>query len=413
MARNDNRLDLQFIRQQFPALARLAPDGKPFIHTDAPAGTQVPRCVIDAMVQHLEQGTANASLSCAFQTGIETTHIVESARKSAGFFLNCSADNIIFGSNMTSLTFSFSRAIGKSWLPGSEILVTDLDHDANIASWMRAAEENGCVIKQVPVDDSGQISMADFDRLLSDHTVLVAFSLASNATGTITPAREMIDKAHQAGALVFVDAVHYAAHRLIDVEELDCDFLVCSPYKFFGPHVGILYGKQEHLEMLQPYKVRPATEQCPARWETGTQSFEALAGVEACIRYIASLSEMESFNREAISEAMKKIKDHETMLTTQFLGGMLDISGFRIYGEFDADLRTSTFGMTMDKLLPNEIAEKLSKLGVFSWAGNLYAMELIKSLKLEDDGGLLRLGFVHYHSDEDVARVLNALDSLQ
>ena len=364
------------------------------------------------MVQHLEQGTANASLNCAFQTGMETTQIVESARKAAGLFLNCPDDNIVFGANMTSLTFSFSRAIAKSWLPGSEILVTALDHDANISSWMRAAEDNGCIVKQVPVDESGQISMVDFDQLLSEHTALVAFSLASNATGTITPAREIIDKAHQAGALVFVDAVHYAAHRLIDVEELDCDFLACSPYKFFGPHTGILYGKQEHLEILQPYKVRPATEQCPARWETGTQSFEALAGVEACIRYIGSLSETGRFDRDAITQAMERIKDHEIMLTTQFLGGMLDIPGFRIYGEFNAERRTSTFGLTMNKLLPNEIAEKLGQQGIFSWAGNFYAMDLIKSLKLEDDGGLLRIGFVHYHSEEDVSRVLNALETL-
>ena len=412
MARNNNKPDFRLIRRQFPALARLAPDGRPYIHTDAPGGTQVPRCVMDAMVQHLEQGTANASLSSSFQTGRETTKLLHSARTAAGLFLNCSEDSIIFGANMTTLTFSFSRAIGQSWLPGSEILVTALDHDANIAPWMRAAEENGCSVKIVPVDDSGQIDMEAFEDLLSENTALVAFSLASNATGTITPAQEIIAKAHAVGAMVFVDAVHYAAHRLIDVKALDCDFLVCSPYKFFGPHVGILYGKQEHLDMLQPCKVRPAAELSPSRWETGTQNFEALAGVEACIRYIASLSGSDVFDRGAMVDSMLKIKEHEVALTTQFLGGMLDIPGFRIYGEFDAELRTSTFAMTAKKLLPDELASKLGQQGIFSWAGNFYAMELINSLELADSGGLLRLGFVHYHSDEDVTRVLNALNSL-
>ena len=410
---SNNKLDLQYIRQQFPALARRAPDGNPYIHTDAPGGTQVPRCVIDAMVQHFELGTANASLSSSFQTGRETTELLHCARKAAGLFLNCPEDCIVFGANMTTLTFSFSRAIARSWVAGGEILVTALDHDANIAPWMSAAKENGCTIKMVPVDDSGQISMEDFDDLLSENTALVAFSLASNATGTITPAQEIIDKAHAVGAMVYVDAVHYAAHRLLDVGMLDCDFLVCSPYKFFGPHAGILYGKQKHLEMIEPYKVRPATEQCPARWETGTLNFEALAGVEACIRYIASLSGSEDFNREAIVHSMQKITEHETALTRQFLGGILDIPDFRIYGEFDAQRRTSTFGMTMNKLLPDELSEKLSAQGIFSWAGNFYARELINHFGLADDGGLLRLGFVHYHSEDDVARVLNALDSLQ
>ena len=412
MARN-NKLDLQSIRQQFPALARLAPDGKPYIHTDAPGGTQVPRCVINAMVQHLEQGTANASLSSSFQTGRETTELLQSARKAAGLFLNCPEDNIVFGANMTTLTFAFSRAMAKSWHPGGKILVTALDHDANIAPWISAAKENGCTIKMVPVDDSGQISIENYDTLLSDSTVLVAFSLASNAIGTITPAKKIIEKAHKVGAMVFVDAVHFAAHRLIDVKELNCDFLVCSPYKFFGPHIGMLYGKHEHLEMLQPYKVRPATEQCPARWESGTQSFEALAGVEACIRYIASLSGSDDFNRDTIIHSMQKIKEHETALTVQFSGGMLDIPACQIYGEFDAEHRTSTFGITMNKLLPDELAKALGQQGIFSWSGNFYAMELISSLGLSDNGGLLRLGFVHYHSDEDVARVLNVLDSIQ
>ena len=364
------------------------------------------------MADHLKKGTANASLNSTFLTGKETTERVRSARYAAGLFLNCAPETIVFGANMTSLTFSFSRAIGKSLLPGSEILVTALDHDANITPWMWAAEENGCTVKQIPVDKSGQISLDDFNKSLSENTALVAFSLASNATGTITPAQEIIDKAHEMGALVYVDAVHFAAHRLIDVEKLDCDFLACSPYKFFGPHIGILFGKQEHLELFQPYKVRPASERCPARWETGTQSFEALAGTEACIRYIASLSETDCFDREAIVQSMHRIKNHETQLTTKFLGGILDIPDLRIYGEFDAERRTSTFGLTATRLLPDEIANILGQLGIFSWAGNFYAMELIRSLGLEDDGGLLRLGFVHYHSLEDVERVLSALDAL-
>lgn len=411
MARN-NKFDLKTIRQQFPALARLSPDGKPYIYTDAPGGTQVPQSVVDAMAGHLQNGTANASLSSAFCTGRETAELVHSARHSASLFLNCSPENIVFGANMTTLTFSFSRAVGKSWLPGSEILVTALDHDANIAPWIIAATENGCTVKIIPVDESGQISMEEFNRQISENTALVAFSLASNATGTITPAKAIIDKAREVRAMVYVDAVHFAAHQLIDVEALDCDFLVCSPYKFFGPHVGILYGKQEHLEMLQPCKVRAASELCPARWETGTQSFETLAGVDACIRYIASLSESGKFCRDAIIESMAWMHEHGQQLSRRFLAGIFDIPSIRLYGNPFHEQRTSTFAITMNHLLPDEIATQLGRQGIFSWAGNFYALELVKALGLEDNGGLLRLGFVHYHGEEDVDRILNVLETL-
>ena len=219
--------------------------------------------MIEAISDHLRSGTANASISGHFQTCLETTELLQNARKAAGLFLNSAPTEIIFGANMTSLTFAFSRAISNSWKPGSEILLSAIDHDANVAPWIVAAKERGCVVKVIPVDDQGQLISSELDILLTEKTALVAFSLASNAIGTITDAAYIIQKAQSVGAQTYVDAVHFAAHKLIDVQTLGCDFLVCSPYKFFGPHVGILYGKQKHLETLQPYKVRPASESCP------------------------------------------------------------------------------------------------------------------------------------------------------
>ena len=410
MARNQ-QLNIKQIKQQFPALARLSASGLPFIHADAPGGTQVPLSVIEAISRHLYSGTANASLSGHFTTCLETTELLFQARRAAAIFLNALPEHIVFGANMTSLTFTFSRAISQTWKPGSEILISALDHDANIAPWLFAARERDCSVKMIPVDEQGQLILSELDSLLTQKTAMVAFSLASNAIGTITDVHQIIQKAQSVGALTYVDAVHYAAHKLIDMQTLGCDFLVCSPYKFFGPHIGILCSKSEHLNTIQPYKVRPASESSPQCWETGTQSFEALAGTLACIQYLASLSG-DIYDRQAIVQTMTLIEQHEQRLSQYFLAEIRKVSGITLYGLTESAYRTSTFGLTLDNLPPSEVAKMLAGQNIFCWSGNFYAQELMRSLNLDDKEGMLRIGFVHYHDQQDVSKVLEALDRI-
>ena len=407
----EQRLDLSGIKQQFPALARLGSDGLPFVHTDAPGGTQLPERVINAIAGHLRSGTANASLNGHFTTCTETTELLQKARSAMGLFLNCNANSIVFGANMTSLTFAFSRAISQEWTPDSVIVTTAIDHDANIASWLLAARDKGCQIRTIPVDEQGQLVLTDLEQLITDNTALVAFSMASNATGTLTDVDRIISRAKQVGALTYLDAVHFAAHRLIDVQQLDCDFLVCSPYKFFGPHSGALYGKPALLASLTPYKVRPASDQSPSRWETGTQNFESMAGIISCIDYLASLSS-ERVSRDAIENSMALIQSHEEALTKQFLDALTAIPSFSLYGSTEAHSRTSTFALTHHQHSPASVAQRLGEQSIFSWSGHFYAQELVNSLKLTNKGGLVRIGFVHYHDEQDVERVMNALKGI-
>ena len=361
------------------------------------------------MSEHLGNGTAN--LHGAFPTSEETSELVLRARKSAALFMNTVHNSIVFGANMTSLTFSLSRALGRTWLPDDEILLTALDHDANFTPWQIAAEEAGCKTVIVPVDEKGDLSVESFQQRLTEKTRLVAFTLASNATGSITPAVEMTRLAHDAGALVYVDAVHFAPHRLIDIQALDCDFLVCSPYKFFGPHMGMLYGRPDLLESIEPYKVRPAPNHAPDRWESGTANFEGIAGLQACIQYHADLAE-QGLNRKGLEDASAMIEAHEGRLTQQFLDGISDIPGLQLYGQPTNKNRTSTFALAHTTLSSHLLAEKLAKRGIFVWSGGFYANELIQSLGLQERGGLLRVGFVHYNTEEEVVRVLGALEDI-
>lgn len=361
------------------------------------------------MSDYLGNGTAN--LDGAFSTSVETEELVQRARKSAALFMNATDNSIVFGANMTTLTFNVSRALGRTWLPEDEILLTALDHDANFTPWQTAAEEAGCKTVVIPVDDRGEISVKSFRQRLTEKTRLVAFTLASNATGSLTPAAGMIKLAHQAGAMVYVDAVHYAAHRLIDIQALDCDFLVCSPYKFFGPHMGILYGRPDLLESIEPYKVRPAPNHAPGRWETGTQNFEGIAALHACIHYHADLAQ-QGLNRRGLEGASTMIVAHENQLARQFLEGVADIPGLRLYGQPAPENRTSTFALSHTTLSSHRLAEKLAEKGIFTWSGDFYARELVRSLKLEERGGLLRIGFVHYNTADEVDRVLNTLENI-
>src|SRR5450432_1552098 len=311
-------LDSAWVRQQFPSLQTQV-NGQPGAFLDGPAGTQVHRQVVDAISNYLLHDNAN---TCgAFATSRQNDAMLAGARQAMADFFNCSADEVVFGQNMTTITFALSRAIGRELKAGDEIVVTTLDHDANVAPW-RALEENGVVIRQVDIKESDcTLDLEDLKRKITSKTKLLAVGYASNAVGTINPVAEITKLAHSAGALVFIDAVHYAPHGAIDVKTLDCDFLICSPYKFFGPHMGTLYGKREHLERLCPYKVRPAYDRIPERWETGTQLHELIVGINAAVDYIASVGRRcdpaAKDRRRALMAAYRATRKHEMSLLSK------------------------------------------------------------------------------------------------
>src|ERR1700675_2014470 len=308
-------LDVGWVREQFPSL-QLQVNGHPAAFLDGPAGTQVPRQVMDAVQNYFLQ--ANANTCGAFATSRSNDAMIASSRAAMADFLNCDKDEVVFGQNMTTITFALARAIGRVLEPGDEIVVTTLDHDANVAPW-RALEDMGMVIRQVDIRESDcTLDLEDLKRKLNANTKLVAVGYASNAVGTINPVAEITKLAHAAGALMFIDAVHYAPHGSLDVRALDCDFLVCSPYKFFGPHMGTLYGKREHLARFQPYKVRPSSDEIPDRWETGTQTHELIAGIGAAVEYIADVARHSDptakTRREALATAYRTTVAYERRL---------------------------------------------------------------------------------------------------
>ncbi len=406
-------LDLSSLRSKFPALSQTV-NGNPAAFLDAPGGTQVPQTVIDAVSEYL--ATSNSNVHGPFLTSRRTDQVIEAAHMAAADLLGCDSDEVVFGPNMTTLTFGFSRAIGRELQEGDEVITTLLDHNANIAPW-HALAERGVRILEVGIRrEDCTLDMEDFERKLSPRTKVVAVGFASNAVGTINPLRQIVEMAHHQGALVYVDAVHYAPHHLIDVRDLDCDFLACSVYKFFGPHLGIVYGKREHLARLRPYKVRPATETLPYRWETGTQNHECMAGTTAAIDYIADLGRQVSTGaqtrREAISAAYGWVTQHELSLCRRLISGLLDIRGLTLYGIAEADRlnqRTATFGVRVEGHSPEGLARALGQKGIFTWAGNFYALTLTEALSLEETGGVLRIGLVHYNTPEEVERVLTEL----
>jgi cysteine desulfurase family protein (TIGR01976 family) len=406
-------LDVSWLRSQFPALAQTV-NGHPAAFLDGPGGTQVPLRVVDAISDYLRRDNAN---TCgAYQTSRHTDAIIAAARAAMSDFLNCAPDEIVFGQNMTSLTFAMSRSIGRELKPGDEILLTHLDHDANISPW-RALEERGVTIKMVDVNKSDcTLNLDDLRSKLNDRTKLVAVGLASNAVGTINPVAEIIRLAHQHGALVYIDAVHYAPHGLIDVRALDCDFLVCSTYKFFGPHMGVLYGKREHLASLHPYKVRANTNAVPNRWEWGTLNHECIAGITACVDYIADLGHRANpavaNRRDAIVSAYEAIHRYEHELMEALIRGLNMIPGLKLYGITEPtrfNQRCPTLAVRIDGHTPLELATKLGDRGFFTWDGNYYALNLTERLDVEKDGGFLRIGLVHYNTMEEVERLLAAL----
>jgi len=420
-------LDLNWVRAQFPALS-LEVDGQPAAFLDGPGGTQVPQRVIDSISEYLR--TSNANTCGAYATSRRTDQMIGGARSAMADFLSCDSDEIVFGPNMTSLTYAISRAIGRELGPGDEIVLTHLDHDANISPW-RALEERRVKIQMVEIHEQDcTLNMDDLARKITPRTKVVAAGYASNAVGTINDVKTIVRLAHDAGAMAFIDAVHYAPHGPIDVRELDCDFLACSTYKFFGPHMGVLYGKREHLARLQPYKLRANTNAVPQRWEWGTLNHECIAGIVACVDYLADLGKSSSCvgtgaltrpveqrsamasRRESILAAYRGIRAHERELMRRMLNGLAGISGLGLYGIADParlDFRCPTFAVRIPGHIPLELATKLGGQGIFTWDGNYYALNLTERLGVEADGGFLRIGFVHYNTEEEVDRVLEGL----
>jgi cysteine desulfurase family protein (TIGR01976 family) len=431
-------LDITWVRSQFPSLSQTV-NGHPAAFLDGPGGTQVPQRVIDAISDYLRRDNANTG--GAYSTSRHTDAMLAEARTAMGDFLNCAADEIVFGQNMTSLTYTMSRAIGRDLGPGDEILVTRLDHDANVSPWL-ALEEKGVTIRWAEInEDDCTLDLEDLSSKINKNTKLVAVGYASNAVGTVNPVKKIVSLAHAAGALVYVDAVHYGPHGLIDVAALDCDFLVCSTYKFFGPHMGVLFGKREHLARLRPYKVRPLTDAVPNRWEWGTLNHECIAGITACVDYLADLGRhaltnvgttttrvgtaalgrpsseaRPSHRRAAIVAAFEAIHHYEFTLMTRLFAGLSKIPAIKIYGITDParfaercpTLALRVVNQTADQT-PLALATKLGDLGFFTWDGNYYALNLTEHLGVEKSGGFLRIGLVHYNTVEEVDRLLEAL----
>ncbi len=408
------------IRSHFPSLA----SGATFF--DNPGGTQVPQEVIDAVSHYYL--TSNSNTHGAFATSRRTDAVVADGRVALADFLNARAPNeIVFGPNMTTLTFNISRALSRLLNAGDEIIVTRLDHDADIAPWL-ALEERGAVVHWVDIHpDDCTLDMADFEKHLSTKTKIVAVGGASNAVGSMNDLKTIIPLAHMAGALVFVDAVHLAPHQPIDAQDLDCDLLACSVYKFYGPHLGVLYGKYDLLDRVQAYKVRPSGKQPPDKFETGTANHEGIAGACAAIDYLASVGEQygapyaaqfKSFSgrRLQLKTALAAIQTYERDLFTRLMRGLSEIPGVRIYGITDYarfGYRTPTVAFTLENKTPREIAERLGRENIYVWDGNYYALALMERLGLEEHGGAVRVGLAHYNTAAEVDRFLEVMRTFQ
>jgi cysteine desulfurase family protein (TIGR01976 family) len=407
------------VRDRFPALARAGPDGRPLVLADAPGGSQVPDTVIEAVVSYYRRGVSNTH--GVFPTSRETDETIAQARIAGADFLGADPDEVVFGANSTSLLLHLSRSFARTIGPADEVVVTRLDHDANVRPWLLAAADAGATVRWVDVDsDDVTLDVQSFDAALSERTRLVAFALASNAVGTITPWMDLVRRAKANGAVVVLDGVHLAQHRSIDLCASGADVVATSPYKFFGPHLGMVAARRELLERWSPYKLRPASDEVPERWETGTQSHEALAGTIAAISYVAEVGRRygnpaDESRRAAVLAGFQAFGDHERTLTERFLDGLDRIPAARLYGIHDRgrlEERTPTFAIRLGSQHPLETAELLAERGVCVWDGHYYAIELFERLGINDTGGAVRIGFCHYHTSAEVDRVLEALDDL-
>lgn len=414
-------LDVAAVRSHFPALQQ------PAIFLDNPGGTQIARQSLERIQAYLVK--TNANHGGEFATSRASDATIDAARAAMADFLNAPrSEEIVFGPNMTSLTFNLSRALALTFQPGDLLVVTHLDHDANISPWLRVAEDRGCRVRWVDFNpQTGMLDLDDFQSALKEGPKLVAFGYASNALGTINPVYEMTSLAKEVGALVYIDAVQYAAHGPMDVQRIGCDFLVCSAYKFFGPHVGVLFGRYDLLERLPAYRVRPAPANPPGKFETGTGNFEGYAGVLGALEYFEWLGQnygkdfLELYageytgRRLIFKQAMAAVRAYETELSRAILEGLSQISGVHIYGPAtpdQVDHRVPTVSFTMDGYSPQEIARRLDQRGIFVWNGNFYALAVTTRLGLEDKGGLLRVGATHYNSLDEIAQLITALEQM-
>ena len=414
---NPSPFNVELCRRQFPALAREV-NGRPAVYLDGPAGSQVPRQVAEAVSNYLIR--TNANHGGAFTTARESDALLDEAHRAVADLIGTpDPDLVAFGPNMTTLTFAISRALARGWKPGDEIVVTRLDHDANVTPWVLAARDAGAAVRHVAIRAADcTLDLDDLRRQLTPRTRLVAIGCASNAVGTINPVRQIAEWTHAVGGLVFLDAVHFAPHALMDVTAWDCDFLACSAYKFFGPHVGILYGKRALLEALPAFKLRAAPDSLPDRWMTGTQSHEGIAGVLAAVEYLAQLGRTLDPSaiqrREALRQAYTATGEYERELGRQMLAGLATLRRARVLGITDpARLaeRVPTVSLTHERLPPLAVAEHLDRRGIFAWHGNFYALALSEALGLEP-AGMVRTGLLHYNTAAEVQRVLSALQEL-
>ncbi len=416
------RFDVLAVRRQFPALHRRVNGVRP-LYLDNPGGTQVPNGVIRAMRRYLIE--ANANTHGSFRTSALTDEIIYAARVAMADLLNASSpQEIVFGPNMTTLTFHISRAIGRTLSRGDEIIVTHMDHDANIAPWLLLARDHDLTVRWVDFDvETGRLNLEQMAALISPKTRLIACVYASNALGTINDIRRVVEMAHSVGALTYIDAVQYAPHGPIDVQALGCDFLTCSAYKFFGPHVGVLYSKYEHLASLPAYKVRPAPDEVPERWETGTQNHEGLAGVAAAVDYLAWVGErfgepfaaqVEGYEgrRRTLKMALHAIRHYEYSLSRALLKGLSAMPGVTVCGITDLDClheRVPTVIFTLEGKSPRQVARALNEAGIYVWDGNYYALAVMERLGREQEGGMVRVGAVHYNTRREITRFLREL----
>jgi len=399
--------DVSAVRRVFPALQ------SPTVFLDNPGGTQVPQRVLDRMLGYLT--ACNANRDGAFATSRESDRLLEESRSAMAALVGAARpEEIIFGPNMTSLTFQVSRALAAEFHAGDEIVVTRLDHDANIAPWRLVAEDRGCQLRWIDFDpEDCTLDLSHLDSLLGPRTRLVAVGLASNAVGTINPVAEIVRRAHAAGALCYVDAVQFAPHRRIDVQALGCDFLAASAYKFFGPHLGILFGRHDLLARLRAYKVRPASDSPPGKFETGTQLHENIVGALGAAEYLAGLSGLESGEWDArFDRAFEVIETYETTLTRRLVAGLLNIPGLRLYGISEPDRlgnRLPTVSFTIEGKSPRHVAEHLGSNGFNVWDGDFYAPAVTERLELDRRGGLVRVGAVHYNTEAEIDRFEESL----
>jgi cysteine desulfurase family protein (TIGR01976 family) len=403
-------IDVQSIREQFPALSRIH-NGHPVAYFDGPGGTQVPRVVAEAVTDYLFHHNANTHWH--YPTSIESDAMIAESRQAFADLFNSSASEVVFGANMTTLTFHVARGLARRWKAGDEIVVTELDHHANVAPWYRLADECGVVVKQVRmIPERGELDWEDLEKKIGSKTRLLAIGAASNALGTKNDLAKAARLARAAGALVFVDAVHFAAHSLIDVREIDCDFLACSAYKFYGPHIGVLYGRNQLLSEIDVPKLKPSPDYAPERIETGTQNHEGIAGARAAVDFMTSLSgQSAGSRRERLKAAIEGLHDRGDAMFSKLWNGLSSTPGVRVFGPPPGSPRTPTVSFVLQGIRSDRVAEELAERGIFVSHGNFYALTVAERLGYADEG-LVRAGLACYSTDDEVERLVVAVRSI-